>query len=197
MGKRAVKKGEGESMEEIALLNPRRRGHSRRRPHSVRRVYTRHVMRKNPRRRRNPRAAGLSLSGIKGIFSKENIMGWVYLGGGFMVGVAAEKTFGNRVAAMVPVGQDIPIVNALTRQIPLIAGVALFGKSMPKQAVTGMQAYIGYRLINSALQMANINLSGIEDIGYIPSFGLRGLYSPTSSASLMGVSDQVMANPSF
>jgi len=189
-------------MQEIALMNPRkrRRGARRRTTRSRSRRVSRkrsrrvvHMVRRNPRRRsggRNP----FSVSGIKGIFSKQNLMSWVYMGGGFAVGVAAEKSFGDRIATMLPFGQNIPLVQTFVKQIPLIAGIALFGKGMPKQAQDGMNAYIGYRLVNSALQMANINLSGVGDVGYTPSFGLSGIFSPTSSATLTdvsGVSDSI------
>jgi hypothetical protein len=193
-------------MEEIALLNPRRRG----RLHRVRRVRcaspvvhrrarVRHVLRHNPRRRGRRHSGVPTISSIKGMFSKANLMNWVYLGVGFGIGVVAEKGLGERVSRMIPIGQDIPIANAFFKQLPLIAGLALLGKNLPKQTQTGAQAYIGFRLVNSALQMGGFNLSGLGGIGYTPRFGLSGVFEPVSSAALTqmsGVSDEVF-NPSF
>jgi hypothetical protein len=129
------------------------------------------------------------------MFSKQNVMNWVYMGGGFAVGVAAEKGLGEKVSQMVPFGQNIPLVQTLLKQLPLIAGMAMFGRGLPAKAQDGMNAYIGYRLVSSALQMANINLSGVGDVGYTPSFGLSGIFSPTSSSTLQdvsGVSDSIV-----
>ena len=117
----------------------------------------------------------------------KNLENWAYLGGGFMVGVAAEKSFGEKISNMIsgalPV--NVPLINTFVKQVPLILGLTMFGKGLPKAGQTGMQAYIGYRLVNSALQMANINLSGLGDVGYTPQFGLSGIYEPTSGTSQM------------
>jgi len=183
-------------MEEIALLNPRRRVR-RVSPLHRRRTRVMHVLRRNPRRKGKGSLDVPTVTSIKGLFSKNNLMNWAYLGGGFMVGVAAEKSFGERISNMFRV--NVPIADTFIKQIPLIAGITLLGRGLPKSALTGMQAYVGYRLVNSALQMANINLAGVSGLGYTPNFGLSGIYEPISSAAISqmsGVSDEVFT-PSF
>lgn len=172
-------------MQEIALMNPRRRrrASARRVRHNPRRrarrrMHVGHYLRLNPRRRKSS-GFGMSASGIKGFFSMNNLQNIGLMGAGFLGGAAVEKTFGNKI----PFSTGNAIADAGIKQLPLALGIAFLGNKLPKPLTTGAGAYIGYRIINAVIGPTLGLSGGVGDVGVIPAVYNLGEITPMGEST--------------